>query len=129
MPDLVIGDERFTCRERLDEWTLMKLAKSQQGGDTMRGLAGMYDFVTAMVRAEDRGRLDEYLSTAELAPGVLSEAIGALVSEYAGRPTEQPSSSPTGSPSTAASSRAALSSPGTARVVNLSPQAGRSAAS
>ena len=129
MPELVIGEERFAVRERIDEWTLMKLAKSQQGGDTMQSLAGMYDFINSMVAKEDRARLDEYLSSGDVEPGALNEAIGALVTEYTGRPTERPSSSPGGSTTTEASSRADSPSPATARVVNLSRTDGRSAAS
>lgn len=129
MPELVIGEERFACRERIDEWALMKLAKSQQGGDTMQSLAGMYDFINSIVVKGERHRLDAYMSSGDVEPGALSEAIGTLVTEYAGRPTERPSSSPTGSPSTGASSKAASSSPDTVRVVNLSPTGGQSAAS
>jgi hypothetical protein len=107
----------------------MKLAKSQQCGETMAALAGMYDFINAMVKPEERARLDQFLSDQELEAGALSEGIGALVKDYAGRPTERPSSSRSGSTSTGQSLRADSPSPDTARVVNLSPKAGRSAAS
>lgn len=129
MPELVIADERFAVRDRIDEWTLMKLAKSQQGGDTMRALAGMYDFINAMVKPDDRERLDAFLSDQDLEAGALSEAIGTLVQEYAGRPTERPSSSRGGSETTEPSSKEDLPSEGTVRVVNLSRTGGQSAAS
>ena len=134
MAELVIGAERFAVRDRIDEWTLMKLAKSQQGGDTMRALAGMYDFINSMVRPDDRERLDSFLSDEELEPGVLSDAIGTLVQEMAGRPTERSSSSPGGGPTTKPKSKVVSFSQGTVHVEDeaseeASPPAGQSAAS
>jgi hypothetical protein len=129
MPELVINGEHFAVRDRIDEWTLMKFAKSQISDDPMAPLAGMYDFINTIVKAEDRARLDSFMSGQEMEPGVLSEAIGTLVTEYAGRPTMRPSLSPDGLTPTPPSGRAASSSPGTVKVVSLSRPAGRSAVS
>lgn len=129
MAALVIASEQFAVRDRVDEWALMKLAKSQQGGDTMRALAGMYDFINAIVMPAERERLDEFLSNGELEPGALSEAIGALVAEMAGRPTERSSSSSDGGPLTKPKSKVVSFSQGTVQVLEESPEAGRSAVS
>lgn len=130
MSELIIGSERFAVRDRIDEWALMKLAKSQLSDDTIRKLAGMYDFVNAVVLPEERLRLDEYLSTQELPEGTLSAAIGTFMREMSGRPTERPSSSPSGGPLTKPKSKLVSFSQGTVQVQEEeSPPSGQSAAS
>lgn len=128
MRALVIGGESFSVRDELDEWSLMKLAKSQTSDNSMARLAGMHDFVLALLDPAERSRFEAFMASGQ-EPGALDRAIGALLEDYTGRPTERPSSSPDGSPTTEASSRVVSLSPGTARGDQVSPKAGQSAAS
>lgn len=113
--ELVIRDEHFPCRDTLPAWATLKLAKATQGGD-QEALAGMYDLVMAQLLPDERTRFDEYMTNLE--PPVpfdeLNEAIGALMTSYTARPTEQPSRSPAGQSATGRQSR----------VVSLSKRAG-----
>jgi hypothetical protein len=129
MPELIIGTERFAVREHVDEWSLMKLAKSQTADHPMAALAGMFDFINAMVKPEERDRLDAYLSNREVESGALSEAVGNLIQEYSGRPTARPSSSQGGGPLTPPKSKVVSFSQGTVREVEESPKDGQSAVS
>lgn len=132
MPELVIGDERFQCRDSLPPFRLMELASGVSSDEPLRQAGAMYDFVMAVVLEADRGRFKETMRSLDDDPDViekLNQAIGDLMVSYTDRPTERPSRLPRSSGASGRPSSPGSSSPGTARVVNLSSKAGRSAAS
>lgn len=123
----------------MPQWRLMELASAMRKGDPMAQMAGMHDFLLAVLTPDDRDRFVETMRELDDTDGVdaLDQAIGNLMEQYAApakgaaspRPTGRSSDSPPGPNSTGGTSRVASSSPGTARVMKLSRPAGRSAAS
>lgn len=142
MPALTLGGVEFQCRDELPRWRLMELASAMKSSDPMSQMAGMHDFVLAVVKAEDRARFVSAMRALDDSgdDGVeaLNQAIGSLMEQYVAapgegaaspRPTGRSSASPPGQTRTGGTSKVASSPPATARVVSLSPPTGRSAAS
>lgn len=129
MPTLDIDGESFACRESLPVWQLMELAKSQQA-DEIAQLAGMHDFILAVLTPPERDRFRAFMRDWQGDHAALEAAVGALMESYSpDRPTGRPSASPPGPPSTGGSSRVVSLSRGTASKAPTSSKAGRSAAS
>lgn len=126
--ELVIGEERFPCRDEMPAWSLMKLAKATQGNE-QQALAGMYDLVMGLVLPDEHTRFDAYMSTHAVDFDTLNEAIGALMTGYTDRPTERPSPSPAGQMPTGRPSRVVSWSAGTVREVEKSTTDGAQAVS
>lgn len=132
MPTLNLAGRALPCRGSLGPGPLMKLAKAMKGNE-MAQLAGMYDFLAAVVTADARPALEEALDDDNLDFDQLNEAVGSLMVEYQqddpARPTRRSSPSPSRPTPPGGTSRAVSSSQDTDRVVNLSSKAGRSVAS
>jgi hypothetical protein len=130
--ELNLAGQTFRCRDELPNWQLMKLAKAQQkanAGDVMAGMAGMYDFVVAVVHPDDRARLDATLDDWDWDDTEFDHAIGSLMESYADRPTERSSPSRRGPSPTGQPSRVVSLSPATAKADETSSTDGASAAS
>lgn len=113
--EFVINGEQFPCRDELSAWGLMKLAKAVTSGDDMQALAGMYDLLQGVVLPTEWQRFDTFLSAASPSAEDLNQAIGALMTSYSDRPTEQSSPSQAGPPSTGRGRRVVSLSRGTVR--------------
>lgn len=129
MPELVIGGRHFAAREKLSEVQLMFLARATKSPDPMAQLAGMADFIMALVVPDERAALEHYLKESEPPLDELSEAAGTLITSYTDRPTNRPSPLPAGSPTTGRPSRVVSLSAGTVREVDPSSMDGKQAAS
>jgi len=127
---LTVRDESFTARETLPAWALMKLAKSQNSGDAMQQVAGLHDFLLAVLSDDERERFEAFM---EAHPDVtfeeLETAVGGLMQSYTARPTGRPSPSPAGPTSSGGESRVVSLSRGTARAAEASSTAGTPPAS
>lgn len=132
MPTLHLGGKSMACRSSLGAGQLMRLAKAMKGDDQTQ-LAGMYDFLTLIVTADDRAVLDAVLEDESLGFDDVNEAVGNLMVEYQeqqpARPTKRSSPSPSRRTPSGGTSRADSSQPDTVKVVSLSSRAGRSVAS
>ncbi|MCC6238105.1 MAG: hypothetical protein IT299_11115 [Dehalococcoidia bacterium] len=127
---LNIRDERFTAQETLPAWALMKLAKSQGSGDAMQQVAGLHDFLMAILAASERNRFERFMETRpDVTFEELETAVGALMQAYTTRPTERPSRSPAGPMPSGGSSRVVSLSRGTVREEATSSMAGQPPAS
>ena len=127
---LTVRDEQFTAQETLPAWALMKLAKSQGSGDAMQQVAGLHDFLMAVLAVSERDRFERFMEQhADVTFEELETAVGALMLAYTTRPTERPSRSPAGPMPSGGSSRVVSLSRGTVREEAASPVAGQPAAS
>lgn len=127
---LTVRDERFAARHTLPAWALMKLAKSQGSGDAMQQVAGLHDFLLAVLADHEHERFEAFM---EAHPDVgfdeLESAVGGLMQAYTARPTGRPSRSPAGQTPNGGSSRVVSLSRGTVREEPTSSRAGTPAAS
>ena len=127
---LTIRDERFAAQDTLPAWALMKLAKSQGSSDAMQQVAGLHDFLMAVLAVAERDRFDRFMEQhADVTFEELETAVGALMQAYTTRPTERPSPSPAGRTPSGGSSRVVSLSRGTVQEVPPSSTAGVPAAS
>lgn len=126
MAELVIRGERFAAEDDPGPWPLMKLAKSQQQGDNMAIMAGMYDFVLGILTKGERQRFIAFMDEAYVSQDELNDAVGTLIQEQNGRPLEQLSSSSNGSIPNGGASRAVSSWQGTEEEEAASSTAGPS---
>lgn len=127
---LVVRGEQFAAQESLPAWALMKLAKSQGSGDAMQQVAGLHDFLMAVLVVTERDRFERFMEGhADVTFEELETAVGALMQAYTTRPTGRPSASPAGPTPTGGRSRVVSLSRGTVREGSASPAAGAPAAS
>ena len=127
---LTVRDERFAAQETLPAWALMKLAKSQGSGDAMQQVAGLHDFLMAVLALNERERFERFMEQhADVSFDELETAVGALMQAYTTRPTERPSPSPAGPTPSGGPSRVVSLSRGTVQEVPVSSTAGEPAAS
>jgi len=127
---LTVRGERFAAQETLPAWALMKLAKSQGSGDAMQQVAGLHDFLMAVLAASERDRFEQFMEAhSDVTFEELETAVGALMRAYTTRPTERPSRSPAGPTPSGGSSRVVSLSRGTVREEATSSTAGQPAAS
>ncbi len=127
---LTVRDERFAAQETLPAWALMKLAKSQGSGDAMQQVAGLHDFLMAVLVVNERDRFERFMEQhADVTFDELETAVGALMQAYTTRPTERPSPSPAGPTPSGGSSRVVSLSRGTVREEPTSSTAGAPVAS
>lgn len=127
---LTVRDERFAAQETLPAWALMKLAKSQGSGDAMQQVAGLHDFLMAVLAPTERDRFERFMEQhSDVTFDELETAVGALMQAYTTRPTERPSPSPAGPTPSGGSSRVVSLSRGTVREAEVSSTAGAPAAS
>ena len=127
---LTVRDERFAAQETLPAWALMKLAKSQGSGDAMQQVAGLHDFLMAVLAVNERDRFERFMEQhADVSFDELETAVGALMQAYTTRPTERPSPSPAGPTPSGGPSRVVSLSRGTVHEVEASSTAGVRAAS
>lgn len=120
---------RWNAMNEDEELTAGRVVNIRQ--PSMEWAARYQRMLTTLVVDEDQERLRALLYD-RVDPPTFPE-IEAFVVEaiagYAGRPTERPSSSPSGAEPTETRSTDDSPSPGTARVVSMSPKGGISAAS
>ena len=127
---LTVRGERFAAQETLPAWALMKLAKSQGSGDAMQQVAGLHDFLMAILAVEERDRFERFMEQhADATFDELETAVGALMQAYTTRPTGRPSASPAGPTPSGGPSRVVSLSRGTVREVPASSPAGQPLAS
>ncbi|MBM4414900.1 MAG: hypothetical protein FJ035_01215 [Chloroflexi bacterium] len=127
---LTVRDERFAAQETLPAWALMKLAKSQGSGDAMQQVAGLHDFLMAVLAASERDRFERFMdSHSDVSFEELENAVGALMTAYTTRPTGRPSPSPAGPTPVGGRSRVVSLSRGTVREAATSSAAGQPLAS
>ena len=127
---LTIRDERFAAQDTLPAWALMKLAKSQGSSDAMQQVAGLHDFLMAVLAVAERDRFDRFMEQhADVTFEEMETAVGSLMQAYTTRPTERPSPSPAGPTPSGGSSRVVSLSRGTVQEVPPSSTAGVPAAS
>ena len=133
MPEFVIRDQRFACRDKIPGYQLMKLAtaaKAAADGDVMDGVAGIHGFLLKVLTDEARPALMAYLDDADdIEFDELETAVGKLMESYSDRPTQRPSPSQPGPQSTGGTSRVVSLSKGTAGTGGTSSTDGRSIAS
>jgi len=91
----------------------------------LEALAFYHKFVVGLVDESDHERLDRVLHDRSLTFADLTEAVGNVVSEAGGRPTERPSPSPGGGSRTDGEPRRVSLSPGTGKADKRSSRAGR----
>lgn len=128
MAILKLGGSEFECVESIAAGRLMKLAKAMKG-DMQSQLAGMYDFLQAVVLPASRPELDTVLDDDELDFDDINEAVGDLMMAYQeetpARPTKRSSPSSPSPRVHGGTSRAVSSSPATPpKVVSLRPKDG-----
>lgn len=132
MPSLRIGGESFAARETLSAFQLMKLADAQQRadkGDTMAALSGFSRFLEHVIVPEERDRWAAWQDEHdEITFDDLTEAIGTLMVELTGRPTEAPSLSQPGRSPNGGTSNHVSSSPATVPEEHPSSMVGTPAA-
>ena len=122
---LTVRGERFAAQETLPAWALMKLAKSQGSGDAMQQVAGVHDFLMAVLATTERDRFERFMEQhADVTFEELETAVGALMQAYTARPTERPSPSPAGPTPSGGPSRVVSLSRGTVREAPASSMAG-----
>lgn len=127
---LTVRDERFAAQDTLPAWALMKLAKSQGSGDAMQQVAGLHDFLMAVLAVSERDRFERFMEQhSDVGFEELETAVGALMQAYTARPTERPSRSPAGPTPSGGQSRVVSLSRGTVREAAASSAAGVPAAS
>ena len=127
---LTIRGERFAAQDTLPAWALMKLAKSQGSGDAMQQVAGVHDFLMAVLAVTERERFERFMEgCSDITFDELETAVGSLMQAYTTRPTERPSPSPAGPTPTGGPSRVVSLSRGTVREVPASSTAGMPVAS
>jgi len=110
---LAVRGERFETRETLPGWQLLRLASDMRSDDAMRQMAGMYDFILAMLRPDERARFERFMAAADVPMEEVEQIVSALMAEHSDRPTERPSGSPAGPRSTGQRSRVVSFSRGT----------------
>ncbi|MGE0133764.1 MAG: hypothetical protein AB7L91_06275 [Dehalococcoidia bacterium] len=128
MPELVVRQHRFACRDRLPPFVLMQLAGALKSEDGFVRLGGMYEFVRAQIEPGQWPRFETAMHALDeeedFTLGELDAAIGALMTGYSARPTERPSNSPSGAGPTGGPSRVVSLSRGTAETEQTSSPAG-----
>lgn len=127
---LTVRDEHFAAQDTLPAWALMKLAKSQGSGDAMQQVAGLHDFLMAVLAVSERERFERFMEQhSDVSFEELETAVGALMQAYTTRPTERPSPLPAGPVPTGGRSRVVSLSRGTVREAAASSAAGAPAVS
>ncbi|TVQ65059.1 MAG: hypothetical protein EA379_00465 [Phycisphaerales bacterium] len=126
---LVVRGERFETRETLPGWQLLRLASDMRSEDAMRQMAGMHDFILALLAPHERPRFERFMADADAPLEEVEQVVGALMAEYSDRPTERPSGSPAGPPSTGPRSRVVSFSRGTVETAETSSTAGQATGS
>jgi hypothetical protein len=122
-PALRLGDETFTVGvDDIPGWAMVRLAKANRQfsteNDWQTYLAGLYDFLDAVLAEGEMARLNQAFSRAALTVSDIDSAVGALISELVDRPTVPSKSSDAGRPTTKATSRVVSLSPGTSRAAS-----------
>ncbi len=113
-----LGGEEFATIDRAPKWASMKLASAYKSRELVTQMAGMYDFMTAVLLPEEADRFGEaFDALPDDDDGVeaLDEAIGTWIGSLANRPKETPS------PSSSGSTTPTTETKEPSRVVSLSP--------
>jgi hypothetical protein len=127
MATLKLAGREIPARDTISPGAQMRLAKAMQSSTPDVHMAGLYDFLVAMVLPEHRRDLDTALDEIDSFEEI-EKAGGDLMAQLAGRPTEAASSSQDGQPTTEPTSRVVSLSQGTSRTETAASDHGRSEA-
>jgi hypothetical protein len=145
---LHVGGEAFECRKVSVTWHMMRFAKAQKAARAIKVpdhlpkdnperkaaeekqnelgmdlLAVMYDVIMVILKPHERERFEEFMSTAEVKPQELEDAIGEAIAEIGGGKgkVKQATTSPSveSQPNTNGKSPAVSSTPDTATESSL----------
>lgn len=93
-----LNGEQFECFRAVQGSVLLKFVRDAASGDGAASAGALYDFLKAAMPVDEYARLDSMLNNPEVIIDVeeIGEVVSWLVSEMAGRPTQQPEDSSTG---------------------------------
>lgn len=127
MATLKLAGKEIPARDTIRPKAQMELAKAMQSSEADKHLAGLWDFLHAMVLPEHHKELDDALDGIDSFADI-EKAGGELMKQLTGRPTEAASSSEDGQPTTEPTSRVVSLSGGTGRDTTERSTTGTSAA-